>query len=289
MRCCRARSFPSADRPSPRSRRLPDTRVDPAVAQVPAVGQPEDMLRGKPESNKPLNQAETVDANLSEKMAWSAAQAKARLSEVIDLALRQGPQAIIRNTRPAVVVVSIEEWVRNTGRKGTNRARGALHDRCVPSCPASEDDPSLLRSLQAHGSGRRPARGLGPRSNLGHSTCPDHRDWLRRLRLLTRNKMAQGYDAVNAAPAKAGAHPSSAQQADRGSRLSPRIKSVGPRESAPVAVSYSVCRPSGRWATRDDGKILLRSNAPGGRARSTCEPRLVDRLEHRLRMGQASA
>ena len=75
------------------------------------------MLRGKPESNKPLNQAETVDANLSEKMAWSAAQAKARLSEVIDLALGQGPQAITRNTRPAVVVVSIEEWARNTGRK----------------------------------------------------------------------------------------------------------------------------------------------------------------------------
>ena len=81
------------------------------------------MLRGKPQSNKPLNQAETVDANLSEEMAWSAAQAKARLSEVIDLALRQGPQPITRNTRPAVVVVSIEEWARNAGARHQQSAR----------------------------------------------------------------------------------------------------------------------------------------------------------------------
>ncbi len=50
---------------------------------------------------------------------WSVADAKARLSEVIDRALRQGPQAITRNGRPAVVVVSSEEWARKTGRKGT--------------------------------------------------------------------------------------------------------------------------------------------------------------------------
>ena len=35
------------------------------------------------------------------------------------------------------------------------------------------------------------------------------------IKALSRNKMAQGYDAVNAAPAKAGAHLPSAQQADR--------------------------------------------------------------------------
>jgi prevent-host-death family protein len=50
---------------------------------------------------------------------WSVAQAKARLSEVIDRALKQGPQAITRNGRPAVVVVSSEEWTRRTGRKGS--------------------------------------------------------------------------------------------------------------------------------------------------------------------------
>ena len=49
----------------------------------------------------------------------SVAQAKARLSEVIDRAREQGPQAITKNGRPAVVVVSIEEWTRKTRRNGT--------------------------------------------------------------------------------------------------------------------------------------------------------------------------
>jgi prevent-host-death family protein len=50
---------------------------------------------------------------------WSVAEAKARLSEVIDRALKNGPQAITRNGRPAVIVVSSEEWSRRTERKGT--------------------------------------------------------------------------------------------------------------------------------------------------------------------------
>lgn len=50
---------------------------------------------------------------------WSVAQAKARFSEVIDRAISQGPQAITRNGRPAVVIVSVEEWARKSGRKGT--------------------------------------------------------------------------------------------------------------------------------------------------------------------------
>jgi prevent-host-death family protein len=57
---------------------------------------------------------------MSEKAAvWSIAQAKARFSEVIDRAREQGPQAITKNGRPAVVVVSIEEWTRKTKRRGT--------------------------------------------------------------------------------------------------------------------------------------------------------------------------
>ena len=50
---------------------------------------------------------------------WSVAEAKAHLSEVIDRALKQGPQAITRNGRPAVVVVSSAEWARKAGRTGT--------------------------------------------------------------------------------------------------------------------------------------------------------------------------
>jgi hypothetical protein len=52
----------------------------------------------------------------------------------------------------------------------------------------------------------------------------------------------------------------------------------GPRESAPVAISSSVGRPSGRWATRDDGKNSLRSNAHPGVARDRLASRgwLID-------------
>jgi prevent-host-death family protein len=49
---------------------------------------------------------------------WTVATAKARLSEVIDRALTDGPQTITRNGRLAVVVVSAEEWERKTKRKG---------------------------------------------------------------------------------------------------------------------------------------------------------------------------
>jgi prevent-host-death family protein len=49
---------------------------------------------------------------------WSVAEAKAKLSAVIDRALTQGPQTIARNSRPAVVVVSAAEWERKTRRVG---------------------------------------------------------------------------------------------------------------------------------------------------------------------------
>ena len=51
--------------------------------------------------------------------AWAVAEAKARFSQVIDLALTDGPQAITRNGRTAVVVVSAEEWQRKTKRQGS--------------------------------------------------------------------------------------------------------------------------------------------------------------------------
>lgn len=50
---------------------------------------------------------------------WTVAQAKAKLSEVIETAQAQGPQTITRNGRKAAVVVSVEEWERKTKRKGT--------------------------------------------------------------------------------------------------------------------------------------------------------------------------
>ena len=49
---------------------------------------------------------------------WSVADAKARLSKVIDLAREKGPQTITRNGRPAAVIVSVEEWKRKSRRRG---------------------------------------------------------------------------------------------------------------------------------------------------------------------------
>src|SRR5687767_13918928 len=53
----------------------------------------------------------TMDTDL-----WTVAEAKAKLSEVIEHAQRNGPQTITRNGRRAVVVVDAEEWERRTKR-----------------------------------------------------------------------------------------------------------------------------------------------------------------------------
>ncbi|MET3928113.1 type II toxin-antitoxin system Phd/YefM family antitoxin [Devosia sp. 2618] len=50
--------------------------------------------------------------------AWTVANAKARLSEVIERAQSE-PQMITRNGTPSVVIVSVEEWNRKTARKGS--------------------------------------------------------------------------------------------------------------------------------------------------------------------------
>jgi prevent-host-death family protein len=49
---------------------------------------------------------------------WTVAEAKAKLSEVIEHAQTLGPQTITRNGRRAVVVVDAEEWERRTRRSG---------------------------------------------------------------------------------------------------------------------------------------------------------------------------
>lgn len=54
-----------------------------------------------------------MDADL-----WTVAEAKAKLSKVIEHAQRNGPQTITRNGRRAVVVVDADEWERKTKRSG---------------------------------------------------------------------------------------------------------------------------------------------------------------------------
>jgi prevent-host-death family protein len=50
--------------------------------------------------------------------SWTVADAKARLSELIERA-QADPQIITRHGRPSAVVVSAEEWARKSERKGT--------------------------------------------------------------------------------------------------------------------------------------------------------------------------
>jgi prevent-host-death family protein len=52
------------------------------------------------------------------KTQWTVAEAKAKLSEVIERAQSSGPQRITRHGKEAAVVVSAEEWKRKTKRKG---------------------------------------------------------------------------------------------------------------------------------------------------------------------------
>jgi prevent-host-death family protein len=50
---------------------------------------------------------------------WTVAQARAKLSEVIDKAQSDGPQMVTRNGRPTAVIVAAEEWERKTKRKNS--------------------------------------------------------------------------------------------------------------------------------------------------------------------------
>lgn len=51
--------------------------------------------------------------------AWSVAEAKARLSELLDHAVSDGPQAITRRGREIAIVVSAEEWHQKSSRSGS--------------------------------------------------------------------------------------------------------------------------------------------------------------------------
>lgn len=50
---------------------------------------------------------------------WTLAEAKAKLSELIEHAQKHGPQTITRKGRKVAVVVDAEEWTRRTRRAGT--------------------------------------------------------------------------------------------------------------------------------------------------------------------------
>ena len=50
--------------------------------------------------------------------SWTVADAKAKFSQLIDQAAKDGPQTVTRNGRRAAIVVAPEEWDRKTRRVG---------------------------------------------------------------------------------------------------------------------------------------------------------------------------
>lgn len=50
----------------------------------------------------------------SKHFIWSLFDAKAKLSELVEHALKDGPQLVTRRGRPAVVVLSVEDYERLT-------------------------------------------------------------------------------------------------------------------------------------------------------------------------------
>jgi prevent-host-death family protein len=50
---------------------------------------------------------------------WTTAEAKAKLSELIDRVRSSGPQEITRNGKVAAVVISPDEWLRKSRRSGS--------------------------------------------------------------------------------------------------------------------------------------------------------------------------
>ncbi|WP_119274212.1 type II toxin-antitoxin system Phd/YefM family antitoxin [Taklimakanibacter deserti] len=61
-----------------------------------------------------------MDTKVSQADSWTVAQAKAKLSEVIEKARHHGPQVITRNGKKAVVVVDAALWeqTQKRDRKG---------------------------------------------------------------------------------------------------------------------------------------------------------------------------
>ena len=70
-------------------------------------------------------------------MNWQLQDAKARFSEFLDTALREGPQVVTRRGMEAAVLVPVEEWRRLQGavRPGLKELlldRGPRFDDIVP-------------------------------------------------------------------------------------------------------------------------------------------------------------
>lgn len=100
-----------------------------------------------------------------ERSIWTVAEAKAKLSEVIEQAQSRGPQAITRRGHKTAVAVSFEEWERKTKRAGNLaeffaasplRGSGLVVERSKQKPARNRASETLPRSWNLHfGTSRR--------------------------------------------------------------------------------------------------------------------------------------
>jgi prevent-host-death family protein len=74
---------------------------------------------------------------------WNLAEAKAKFSEVVEKALREGPQHVSRNGRPAVVIVPEADWATAQGR-GKSFVE-ALFDPSIRGLLTAEEVDTLFK------------------------------------------------------------------------------------------------------------------------------------------------
>jgi len=92
----------------PAATRPPSSLAQPSHSLLPNCGSVTTMTIMTIVGNRPM------DTDL-----WTVAEAKAKLSQVIDEAQKRGPQTITKNGRRTVVVVDAAEWDRRTRPPGT--------------------------------------------------------------------------------------------------------------------------------------------------------------------------
>ncbi|WP_308916573.1 type II toxin-antitoxin system Phd/YefM family antitoxin [Jannaschia sp. LMIT008] len=79
---------------------------------------------------------------------WSLQDAKARFSAVVDAAMAGEPQEVTRRGKPAVVVVSVEEWRRLSEASQTRTEAEAFKEHLL-SIPWREDVPDPFPRIDA--------------------------------------------------------------------------------------------------------------------------------------------
>ncbi len=80
--------------------------------------------------------------------SWQVQEAKSRLSELIDLAQKEGPQTITRHGKPSAVVVSVEEYAQ------MRPAKPDLVDFLLNSGPKSDDPDAEFDFSRSKDTGR---------------------------------------------------------------------------------------------------------------------------------------